>query len=46
MWWYPYNQALQQVTQGVIGLAQSGTPKLGALIQVLSGLKNRWKEES
>jgi acyl-CoA reductase-like NAD-dependent aldehyde dehydrogenase len=46
MWWYPYNKALQQVTQGVVGLASKGTPKLGALMQVLSGLKNRWKEES
>ncbi len=45
MWWYPYNQALQQVTQGVVGLASTGSPKLRALIQVLSGLKNRWKEE-
>lgn len=46
MWWYPYNSALQDVTRGVITLAGTGSPKLGALLKVLTGLKNRWKEDT
>jgi acyl-CoA reductase-like NAD-dependent aldehyde dehydrogenase len=46
MWWYPYNQALLDVTQGVIGLARKGSPKLRALSTVVSGLRNRFKEDT
>ena len=45
MWWYPYNEALLSVTQGVIGLARTGQPKLRALSSVITGLRNRFKEE-
>ncbi len=44
MWWYPYNEALLQVTRGVVGLARTGQPKLRALSSVISGLRNRFKE--
>jgi acyl-CoA reductase-like NAD-dependent aldehyde dehydrogenase len=45
VWWFPYNEALLRVTQGVIGLATKGQPKLRALNSVISGLRDRFKEE-
>ena len=45
MWWYPYNGALLDVTQGVVGLARKGEPKLRALSSVIRGLRNRFKED-
>jgi acyl-CoA reductase-like NAD-dependent aldehyde dehydrogenase len=44
MWWYPYNQALLNVTQGLVELSRSGGNRLPALSQTLSGLMRRWKE--
>jgi hypothetical protein len=46
MWWYPYNNALVDVTSGLVELSRSGGNRLPALGQVLSGLLRRWKEES
>jgi len=46
MWWYPYNDALIDVTSGLVELSRSGGNRLPALGQVLSGLMRRWKEES
>ncbi len=44
MWWYPYNEALGQVTQGLVELSRSGGNRLAALGQVVAGLMRRWKE--
>jgi acyl-CoA reductase-like NAD-dependent aldehyde dehydrogenase len=44
IWWYPYNQALLNVTQGLVELSRSGGNRLPALSQTLSGLMRRWKE--
>lgn len=44
MWWYPYNEALGQVTQGLVELSRSGGNRLAALGQVVAGLLRRWKE--
>jgi len=44
MWWYPYNQALLNVTQGLVELSRSHGNRLSALSQTLSGLMRRWKE--
>ena len=44
MWWYPYNEALGQVTQGLVELSRSGGNRLPALGQVVAGLMRRWKE--
>jgi len=44
MWWYPYNQALLDVTSGLVELSRSRGNRLPALGQVLSGLMRRWKE--
>ena len=44
MWWYPYNDALGQVTQGLVELSRSGGNRLAALGQVVAGLMRRWKE--
>jgi len=45
MWWYPYNNALLDVTSGLVELSRSGGNRLPALGQVVSGLMRRWKEE-
>ncbi len=44
MWWYPYNEALGQVTHGLVELSRSGGNRLAALGQVVAGLLRRWKE--
>jgi acyl-CoA reductase-like NAD-dependent aldehyde dehydrogenase len=44
MWWYPYNNALEQVTQGLVELSRFGGNRLPALGQVVAGLMRRWKE--
>ena len=45
MWWYPYNQALLDVTSGLVELSRSRGNRLPALGQVVSGLLRRWKEK-
>ena len=44
MWWYPYNDALLKVTQGLVEVSRSGGNRLPALGQVVAGLVRRWKE--
>ena len=42
--WYPYNQALLNVTQGLVELSRSGGNRLPALGKVVAGLMRRWKD--
>jgi len=44
LWWFPHNQALLDVTQGLVELSRSGGNRLPALSRTLKGLMRRWKE--
>jgi hypothetical protein len=44
IWWFPHNQALLDVTQGLVELSRSGGNRLPALSKTLKGLMRRWKE--
>lgn len=44
MWWFPYNEALERLSRGLIELQRKGGAKLPGLRDALSGFTARWKD--
>ncbi len=44
MWWFPYNEALERLSRGLIELQREGGAKLPGLRGALSGFTARWKD--
>lgn len=44
MWWYPYNDALEQVASGLVELTRKGGARLPGARAALTGFLARWKD--
>lgn len=44
MWWFPYNEALVRLSQGLVELQRQGGAKLPGLRGALTGFIARWKD--
>ena len=44
MWWFPYNEALEQLSGGLVELARKGGARLPGARAALSGFISRWKD--